>query len=184
MTKRATRFKVEFFIDDSEEPAWDALVTEMPPTGLLPSYVTCKRTTPKKSNYSGPVYSELDPQQSVDAAIEHAERRDTKRGAVLMMLINRNGLWQTRSRIRAVGGDSGDRRVRELRDQGGWPIEIKQFHEGDTWQVRMNMPGKETTRAINPHNPPEDVGIIFGKAIVKARDPQASREGVQQHPPT
>jgi hypothetical protein len=84
-------------------------------------------------------YSELDPAESIAAAREHAARRETQLGHALLLLLARAGTWVDRDDIRAVAGDSGDRRVRELRDRN-WPIEIKQLTPERAWSVRLNLP--------------------------------------------
>jgi len=106
---------------------------------LIDNGYSIERPTGKKVIYKGPMFSHSDPESSVRAAIEAADRVDNMRNRLLLHFIRYNGKWQTRDRVRLIGGDQGDRRARELRDEGDWPIEIKQFHDGEPWRYRLNL---------------------------------------------
>lgn len=142
MSKRGTRVKYHV-VNKSDDVVWDVLATELPSRRLMRVLAaegyTVVRTSGKKVEYRGPTYSSADPSSSVVAAIEAADRADTLRNRVLLLLIRRNGTWVSRENVRLVGGDSGDRRVRELRDEGDWPIEIKQLKDGQPWVVRLDL---------------------------------------------
>ena len=144
MSKRPTRWKAEVVDVTTGEVAWEVLVHDFPEASLRAALGTMKfairrANAPKLSGSLGLVYSELDPRSSIDAAREHAARRETQMGNALMLLLDRAGDWVPRSDIRKVAGDSGDRRVRELRDRN-WPIEIRQLAEGEPWHVRIVLP--------------------------------------------
>lgn len=146
MTKRATRFKVEV-VDRNGVVLWEVLAHDMPVgklTNVLSAYdYKIRRVrTPTVGGTLPLTYSELDPENSIIAAREYASRRDTHVGNALLLLLDRAPDWVPREQVRKAGGDSGDRRVRELR-QRGWPIEIKQLSPGDAWHVRLALPGME-----------------------------------------
>ena len=69
------------------------------------------------------IYSAYDPENSIKAAREYATRRKTHVGNTLMLLLDHAGEWVARDDVRRAGGDSGDRRVRELRTRKGWTQE-------------------------------------------------------------
>ena len=144
VAKRPTRFKIEL-VDHRGVVIWDALVTEFPPPGiramLADQGVTARRParTTGSTAAQNLIYSELDPESSIRAAQEFAARRETKLGEVIMLLLARRNRWVDRDAIREVGGDSGDRRVRELRSVG-WPIEINQTKAGAAWSCRLVVP--------------------------------------------
>lgn len=143
--KRPTRYRLEV-CDHMGRVVWDMLVTEQPPAPVLLALnvrnLNVRRPTVKGDPDRHLVYSRLDPQASITAAHEAHARRATKRSAVLMLLLRHCGGWVARDEVRAVGGDSGDRRVRELR-QDGWPIEISQTREGMAWACRLMVPGAD-----------------------------------------
>ena len=103
-------------------------------------------------NYNGPHYRNSDPANSIIAALEASKRMSTARLKVLVHLLANNGRWVSRNEIREAGGDSGDRRVRELRDEGNWPIETEQIHEGEPWYVRLNLDKDEMKKAAEVIN--------------------------------
>jgi hypothetical protein len=59
------------------------------------------------------------------------------RQAVARLMLDRLGRWTTMAQIRAAGGSSGDRRLRELRFDYGWPIERQPNPEGGAWLYRL-----------------------------------------------
>lgn len=144
--KRPTRYKLEV-VNDVGGVVYDMLVTEQPPatirTALRTQNLYVRRPIVKGAPDSNLVYSELDPAASIAAAREFMARRATKRGAVLELLLDRHDHWVIRAEIRSVGGDSGDRRVRELR-QDGWPIEIAQQTDKSAWACRLRLRPSET----------------------------------------
>lgn len=141
-SKRATRYKLEFADTVTGAVLWDALVTEQPHVEILTALrargIKVRRPVVKGDANDLLVFSRLDPDASIVAAREAHARRATKRSAVLMRLLQADGGWVTRTDVRDVGGDSGDRRVRELR-QVGWPIEIAQQREGQAWACRLRI---------------------------------------------
>lgn len=143
--KRPTRYKLEI-VNETGGVVYDMLVTEPVPAPIRHALRRLGMHVRRPVVAGDPdrhlVYSELDPQASIAAAHEAHERRATKRSAVLMLLLALNGAWISRDRIREVGGDSGDRRVRELR-QDGWPIEIQQRTEKMAWACRLNLTGAD-----------------------------------------
>jgi hypothetical protein len=144
MTKRATRWKAEVVHGSTDEVQWEVLVHDFPEPALRTALGTLgfkirRANTPKLSGPLPYVYSELDPKASITAAREHAVRRETQMGNALMLLLDRANEWVPRADVRKVAGDSGDRRVRELRDRN-WPIAIAQLNEGEPWHVKMELP--------------------------------------------
>ena len=139
--KRATRWKAE--VVNGNGVAWEVLVHDFPDAALRSAldragFKVRRASAPRDDDELPMVYSELDPVTSIEAAREHAGRRETQIGNVLLHLLDHRGEWVTRETIRAVGGDSGDRRVRELRDRN-WPIDISQRIEGAAWHVRLAL---------------------------------------------
>lgn len=141
--KRPTRFRLDV-VDGNGNVVWDVLVTDMPPaeilTGLRSRGLSVRRPVVKGDPDRHLIYSELDPAASIAAAREFMTRRTTKRSEVLRYLLDFPGQWIPRDKIRQIGGDSGDRRVRELR-QDGWPIEISQQRDNMPWSCRLNLVG-------------------------------------------
>ena len=141
-TKRPTRFKAEV-VNGNDDDVWEVLVHDFPSTNIRSAFARAGLTIRRASvPRNGPLslnYSDLDPAASVEAAREHAARRETQLGNALMLLIDRAGEWVSREDIRRAAGDSGDRRVRELRDRN-WPVEISQRVEGAAWHVRLVLP--------------------------------------------
>jgi hypothetical protein len=144
VTKRATRFKAEVY-DSNGNVVWEVLVHDWPSPNLAALFrlngfaVRQPSKPPAQPRDPFPVYSLLDPANSIRAFEEFAARRVTKTVAMLEYLLKIPGVWVERNVIRQVAGDSGDRRVRELR-QYGWPIEIQQQADGKPWAVRLNIP--------------------------------------------
>lgn len=142
MTKRPTRYKTEV-VDTEGNVAWEVLTHDAPVPALRVAlhqqgFTVRRASQPKVSGPLPLTYSTLDPAESVRAAVEHAVRHETQVGNALLLLIHRMPDWVSRNEIRKVAGDSGDRRVRELR-QRNWPIEIEQLRAGDAWHVRLNI---------------------------------------------
>lgn len=137
-----TRYKVEIVDGVTDEALWDALVTEDPPQAvriaLADRGLGWRRATEGGRVSKVPLFGEGDPANSIRAAIEFADRRETKNGEVLRLLIKHVNRWVPRHAVRAVGGDSGDRRVRECR-QANWPIETKQIGDKEAWHVRLHV---------------------------------------------
>lgn len=142
--KRATRFKAEV-LDSDGNVVWEVLVHDWPSQNLAALFrlngfrVRQPDKPPASPREPFPVYSSLDPQTSIRAFEEFAARRHTKTVAILEMMLKIPGVWIERNVVRQVAGDSGDRRVRELR-QYGWPVEIQQQAEGLPWAVRLKLP--------------------------------------------
>lgn len=141
--KRPTRWKAEV-IDRDGHVLWEILVNYLPDPTLRADlhrlgYRIRRANVPKIGGPLPMVYSELDPAASVAAAREHADRRETQLGNALLLLLDADGGWVPRAAIRRVAGDSGDRRVRELRERN-WPVEIRQLVDGDPWSVRLILP--------------------------------------------
>lgn len=156
MPKRPTRWKAEI-VDHDDAVLWEVLVHDFPEPILRSDlsrlgYRIRRATSPKLSAPLGFVYSELDPKASIIAAREHHVRRETQMSNALMLLLDRAPNWVPRSEVRRVAGDSGDRRVRELRERN-WPIEIRQLDPGDAWHVRINIPIATTTACVIPECP-------------------------------
>jgi hypothetical protein len=161
--KPASRFKGEI-VDREGNVIWEVLAHEYP--GLRVQLALrkaglkfCRASTPR----SGPLpmnYSEDDPEESIEAAYEHYDRRDTQTAKVLMLLLayaKDPDPWVSRKDIRRVGGDSGDRRVRDLRAMN-WPVEISQLKPGEAWHVRLNLNGIKPrilrgAKLRNPYGP-------------------------------
>lgn len=123
---------------------WSPLANEDPSSRLIRvledgGYTVSDPLPYKDPDYKGPQFRTSDPINSVVAAFEADKRTSTARLKVLVYLLANNGHWISRNKIREIGGDSGDRRYRELRDQGNWPIETRQFHDGEPWRVRLNL---------------------------------------------
>jgi hypothetical protein len=141
--KAATRAKYEVR-DGDGVTHWEILATVFPDLPLRHAlatvgYTVHKVSKPKRGLPSLPVYSELDPANSILAAREADARRSTNDTRVLVYMIAHTGEWIDRETIRKVGGDQGDRRARSLRDVN-WPIETRQLNPGEAWHVRLNLP--------------------------------------------
>jgi hypothetical protein len=144
MSKRATRFKAEV-LDSDDNVVWEVLVHDWPSPKLAALFrlhgfkarQPVKPSTEPKDPF--PVFSPLDPANSIRAFEEFAARRDTKTVRMLEYMLKIPGVWIEREVVRQVAGDSGDRRYRELR-QNGWPVEIQQQRGGLPWAVRLNVP--------------------------------------------
>jgi hypothetical protein len=152
--KRATRYKAEVFHTATGATVWEFLAHDNPPAGVAQALARggfgYRRASTPSDEPAGPVFSMLDPDNSIAAGIEFADRRDTARGRVLRHLIANLGVWIPRHKIRSLGGDSGDRRVRELR-QLNWPIEMRQLDDDDAWSVRLVIADRPL-----PPAPPDD----------------------------
>lgn len=144
MSKRATRFKAEVQ-DSNGDVVWEVLVHDWPSAKLasllrLNGFAVRQPDKPTaEPKHPFPVYSALDPANSITAFHEFAARRTTKNVRMLDYLLKIPGVWVEREIVREIAGDSGDRRYRELR-QYGWPIEIMQQKDGRPWAVRLNVP--------------------------------------------
>lgn len=144
MSKRATRFKAEV-LDSDDNVVWEVLVHDWPSANLAALFrlngfkVRQPVKPPAAPKDPFPVYSSLDPANSIKAFEEFAARRATKTVAMLEFMLKLPGVWIEREVVRNVAGDSGDRRYRELR-QYGWPVEIQQQRDGKPWAVRLNLP--------------------------------------------
>lgn len=148
--KRATRWKAEV-VDEDDNVLWEVLAHDMPAemfrSVLFDLDVRIRRVSTPRPGTKVYDYSVHDPVNSIKAAREHAARRETQLGNVLMLLLDRDGGWVSRDEIRRAGGEEGPRRVRELRKLN-WPVETKQLARGAAWHVRLNLPGS--------HVPDED----------------------------
>ena len=148
--KRATRYKAE--VRDLEGTLhWEVLVHDGPTAHLRSvlrnaGFDVVRAASPLADRDDPLNYSDLDPVSSIKAAREHAARRPTQRAKVLLLLLEQAPLWVSRSRIREVGGDSGDKRARELRALN-WPIEIRQLDRNAAWHIRLN--DDELLRALS-----------------------------------
>lgn len=142
--KRATRWKAEV-VDGDGNVLWEVLAHDWPilaaQAALAQAGLKVRRASTPRKDPSSLVYSDLDPENSIKAAREHAERHETQVGNVLLFLLDHAGEWIARDVVRRVGGDSGDRRVRELR-QRNWPIEMEQLGEARAWHVRLVLPAR------------------------------------------
>ena len=143
--KPATRFKGEI-IDLDDTVIWDALVHEEPPlrvrAALASKGLKFRRANKPSDGPAGPDFSELDPENSIEAAYEHHDRSPSQRTRVLMLLLaHAKGPdpWVTLKDLRRVGGEHGDKRGRELRDLG-WPVE-KRPAAGKAWDTSINLNG-------------------------------------------
>lgn len=143
MSKRATRWSEEI-VDADEHQVWEMLASSHPPVGVVLalrlSGLTIRRVTkPDRSDELPLVYSHADPWASVEAAMEHADRRPTQMTRALALLVRNEGQWVEHEAIIKVGGAEGARRVRELRSRG-WPLETCQLAPGESWAWRLVMP--------------------------------------------
>lgn len=144
--KPASRFKAEI-VDEDGNVLWEVLAHDLPgmrfKLALVRDGLKVRRASTPSNGLVGPDYSELDPEESIEAAYEHFDRSDSQRNKVLMLLLayaKDPNPWVSRKDIRRVGGDSGDKRVRELRALN-WPTEISQLVPGQAWYVRLNLNG-------------------------------------------
>lgn len=145
MDKPATRFKAEI-VDEDGNVLWDILAHDMPGMKVKLALArrgmkVCRASVPSKGPV-GPDYSELDPEESIEAAYEHHDRSASQRTRVLMLLLayaKDPNPWVPLKDILRVGGSEGDKRGRELRALG-WPIE-KQPVPGQAWNTRINLNG-------------------------------------------
>lgn len=127
-----SRYKIDIVSQVDGRVVFDALVTEMPPREVLNALSNAALTV-RRANQPGhvgdaPLYRADDPARSISAALDFAARRDTAIGRVLALLIRESPRWVSREAIRHAGGDSGDRRVREIRS-AGWPVESKRLDD-------------------------------------------------------
>lgn len=152
MSKRATRFKAEVY-DPDGNVVWEVLVHDWPSPNLanlfrLNGFAVRQSVKPSAAPKDPfPVYSTLDPSNSIKAFEEFAARRATKNVKMLNYMLKIPGVWIERQVVREVAGDSGDRRYRELR-QYGWPVEIQQQKDGKPWAVRLNLPPIEADTTL------------------------------------
>lgn len=144
--KLASRFKAEI-TDEDGNVLWEVLAHDLPGMklrlALTRSGMKVRRASAPSNGPVGPDYSESDPEESIEAAYEHYDRSDSQRDRVLMLLLayaKDPEPWVSRKDIRRVGGDSGDKRVRELRALN-WPVEILQLAPHQPWHVRLNLNG-------------------------------------------
>jgi hypothetical protein len=142
--KRATRYKAEV-VDVNGVVAWEILVHDLPTRALTLALQQCgfivRKSSSSKTDFPPAlVFSDLDPRNSVLAAREFSGRQKTKTTAALELLLARRGQWVSEEEVRRAAGSSGDRRVRELRGPGGWPIEKRQLAPGEAWHWRLNLP--------------------------------------------
>ena len=74
-------------------------------------------------------------------------RLATAQARVLALLLD--GRWHTVDELRAVGGSSGDRRARQLRDpkHGGFTIERERV-DGGLWYYRLVNPDPATVASV------------------------------------
>lgn len=142
MTKRATRWQAEV-IDHDGNVLWEILAHDWPEDRLRETLADAglrvRRASVPKSGSTKYVYSIYDPASSIEAAHEHHDRRKTQLSSVLVLLLDQAGRWVPRDEVRAWGGDSGDRRIRELRARN-WPIVTKQLVGGQAWCVKLDLP--------------------------------------------
>jgi hypothetical protein len=140
--KRATRWKAEV-VDGEGHVVWEVLAHDWPEqkmqAALAFAGLKVRRASTPQKEATTLLYSELDPENSIKAAREHAARNETLTGNTLMFLLDHDAEWVDRDVVRRIGGDSGDRRVRELR-QRNWPIEMEQLGEARAWHVRLVLP--------------------------------------------
>ena len=136
-----SRYKIDIVSQVDGRVVFDALVTEMPPREVLNALsnaaLTVRRTNEPGHAGDAPLYRADDPARSIHAALDFAARRDTAIGRVLALLIRESPRWVSRDEIRRAGGDSGDRRVREIRS-AGWPVESKRL-DGQMDSVRLPL---------------------------------------------
>lgn len=73
-------------------------------------------------------------------------RLTSKMSQVLALMLD--GEWHTTDELRAVGGSSGDRRARQLRDEefGGFNVEAERVREG-LWHYRLVNPDPASVSA-------------------------------------
>lgn len=87
-----------------------------------------------------PIARSDDPWSAKLAAARVEPSRGTRKAAVLALLRSANGSWVDGSDIATadVGGSEGLRRLRELREADGWPIERRPHPTRATsWQYRL-----------------------------------------------
>jgi hypothetical protein len=141
VVKRATRYKAEV-VNGNGDVVWEVLVRDMPPMSVAEALrvhgFKVRRANEMGERSERPVFSLLDPSNSVKAAIEADARRATKAGNVIRLLIDHRNQWVSRAEIEAVGGKSADRRAREWRE-AGWKIDIGQLAPGEPWAYRLNL---------------------------------------------
>lgn len=75
-------------------------------------------TATKFARKTGPINSRV-------AATKYEPNRVSRKAAVAVFLLNNEGEWFDAQTFNDVGGRAGDRRMRELR-QDGWKIETRQ----------------------------------------------------------
>lgn len=136
-SKPPVRFRIEF-VDPDGNTVWHCLASSLPP-----DLRCCRpvRPSPRGRADSQLIYSEHDPLASVIAARQAALHRATCRSLCLNLLIDAHfdGTGPVPKRkLQEVGGDSADRRVRELRADG-WPIETVVNPDG-AWHYQINLP--------------------------------------------
>lgn len=162
--KRATRWLAEV-VDEHGKVMWEVLAHDLPEPALESALAALgfrvRRTSADPSRPLTLVYSRLDPANSVKAAREHAARRETFVGNALVLLLDADGAWVSRDEIRRVAGDQGDRRVRDLRDDRKWPIEIKQLTPRGAWHFRLVLDGPDEPTEPEPGPPTGPEGTLF-----------------------
>lgn len=87
-----------------------------------------------------PIARNVDPWSAKLAAARIEPTRGTRKAAVLALLRGAHGEWVDGSDIATanVGGSEGLRRLRELREADGWPIERRPHPTRATsWQYRL-----------------------------------------------
>jgi hypothetical protein len=75
------------------------------------------------------------PATSISAAAVYEPVRNTRKTAVANYLLEHEGEWIDAATFNDVGGRAGDRRMRELR-QDGWKIETRRV-AGNSYQHRL-----------------------------------------------
>lgn len=75
------------------------------------------------------------PATSIAAALTYEPTRNTRKSVVANYLLDHVGEWINADTFNTIGGRAGDRRMRELR-QDGWNIETRRS-SGNTYQHRL-----------------------------------------------
>lgn len=106
--------------------------------------IACSRAAaaPAGVDARPPVARGDDPWSAKLAAARIEPTRGTKKAAVLGLLLHAAPGWVDGSTITSptVGGSEGLRRLRELREADGWPIERRPHPTSSTaWQYRLDL---------------------------------------------
>lgn len=86
------------------------------------------------------------PLNSITAAHRYEPTRNTNKTVVANYLLDREGEWISAATFNDIGGRAGDRRMRELR-QDGWHIETRNVG-GSSYQHRLAKAPPKRVQAL------------------------------------